>query len=317
MSILQIGAEEVRERLPMPACIEVMETAMRALSAGHFEAPMRRVSPLDGGHFFLMPGAMANGPVFGAKLVSLMPGNPQRELPAVQGFIALFDHQTGSPLALVDGASVTYLRTAAASAMATRSLARPEASSHGIFGAGVLAMEHLHSVSCVRDIALTRIWARDQEKAKRFAAKASRETGLVVEAASPEEAAACDIVSVVTDASEPVLQGHWLNPGCHLNLVGAHDPARREADSDAVSRASIFVDTLAGALAESGDILIPMNEGRFAKNAIRGEIGQVLAGDVAGRRDGQEITLFKSLGHVAQDLYAAEIVYRRVMEDRR
>lgn len=140
---------------------------------------------------------------------------------------------------------------------------------------------------------------------------------MTVEAASPEETAGCEIVTVVTNASEPVLQGRWLNPGSHLNLVGAHDPAHREADSDAVCRSSIFVDTLAGALAESGDILIPLRENRLPESAIRGEIGQVLAGDVPGRCDEREITLFKSLGHVAQDLYAAESVYRRVIEGRR
>lgn len=166
MSIVQIGAEEVREWLLMPHCIDVMATAMRAVSAGHFDAPMRRVSPLDGGHFFLMPGAMTKGPVFGAKLVSLVPKNPQRGLPAVQGFVILFDHRTATPLCLVDGAAVTQLRTAATSAMATRTLADPQASSHGIFGAGQLAMEHLRSISSVRDISLTRVWARDREKAR-------------------------------------------------------------------------------------------------------------------------------------------------------
>ncbi len=317
MTVLQISAEEVRERLSLPECVEAMARAMRAVSSGHFEAPQRRITPLERGHFFLMPGSMTGGPVFGAKLISLIPGNPERNLPAVQGFIALFDHDSGAPLALVDGTSVTYLRTAATSALATDTLGRKDARTHGIFGAGVLAMEHLEAIACVREIALTRVWARDPARAEAFAALAARQTGLEVKAATPEEAASCDVVSTVTNAAEPVLRGKWLAPGCHLNLVGAHQPDHREADSDAVCGASIFVDTREGALGEAGDILLPMREGRLDESAIRGEIGQVLEGDVKGREDDTDITLFKSLGHVAQDIYAAEWVYRQAAASRR
>ena len=316
MTVLQIGAEEVRERLSLPECIEAMALAMRAVSSGRFEAPQRRITPLEHGHFFLMPGSMAEGPVFGAKLISLVPGNPERSLPAVQGFIALFDHDSGTPLALVDGASITYLRTAATSALATQYLARKNAQTHGIFGAGVLAMEHLKAIACIREITMTRVWARDSSRAEAFADLASRQTGLNVVAASAQEAAACDIVTTVTNADEPVLLGQWLAPGSHLNLVGAHQPDHREADSDAVSQASVFVDTRESALKEAGDILVPMSEGRLGESAIRGEIGQVLEGEVTGRRNDEEITLFKSLGHVAQDIHAAERVYRRVADSR-
>lgn len=311
MPPLLIGPEEVRELLSMAECIEVMDQAMRTLSAGRVDAPARLVIPLDGGHFFLMPGSLADGPVFGAKLVSLLPGNPGSGLPAVQGTVALFDSKTGSPLAFIDGAAITALRTAAASALATRELARPDAASHGVFGAGLLAGEHIRAIACVRPIREVRVWARNPERAGAFCRRMAGETRLPVISATPEEAAACDIVTTVTNSPEPVLQGRWLLPGCHLNLVGAHDPAHREADSDAVAAAAIHVDSRAGALKESGDILVPLGEGRIGKEAIRGEIGQVLLGEVTGRRNGTQITLYKSLGHVAQDLYAAEAVLRR------
>lgn len=310
MHLLQIGASEVRERLSINDCIEVMERAMRALSGGRIDAPQRQVSALPAGHFFLMPGAMADGPVFGAKLVSLVPSNPEHGLPVVQGFVALFDQASGSPLALVDGAEITCLRTAAVSALATRTLAREDARSHGIFGAGRLAAEHLRAIAAVRPVAETRVWARDPGKARAFAERQGEETGLDVVACGPQDAAACDIVTTVTNAPDPVLQGRWLQPGSHLNLVGAHRPDQREADSDAVAGAAVYVDSLAGAMQEAGDLLIPMGEGRFAEAGIRGELGAVLAGTANGRRSDRERTVFKSLGHVAQDLYAAEAVYR-------
>ena len=311
MRLLQIGASEVRATLSMNECIEAMDRAMRALSAGSIEAPARWVSSLPSGHFFLMPGAMTRGPALGAKLVSLLPGNPDRGLPTLQGFVALFDQQSGAPLALVDGAEITCLRTAAVSALATRTLARENARTHGIFGAGRLAAEHLRAVAAVRPLTETRVWARDPGKARAFAERQGEETGLDVVACGPEDAAACDIVSTVTNASEPILEGRWLRPGSHLNLVGAHRPEHREADTDAVAGAAVFVDSRAGAMQEAGDLLIPMGEGRFAESGIRGELGEVLAGTAEGRRDAAERTVFKSLGHVAQDLYAAEAVYRR------
>lgn len=311
MQLLQIGASEVRATLSMEDCIEAMDRAMRALSARVIDAPPRWVSDLPRGHFFLMPGALADGPVFGAKLVSLLPSNPERGLPVVQGFVALFDHDSGAPLALVDGAEITYLRTAAVSALATRTLAREEARSHGIFGAGRLAAEHLRAIAAVRPLTETRVWARDPGKAQAFAGRLAGETGLHVIACGPEKTAACDIVTTVTNAPEPILAGRWLQPGSHLNLIGAHRPDHREADTDAVAGAAVFVDSRVAAMREAGDLLIPLAEGRFAESGIRGELGEVLAGSAGGRQDASERTVFKSLGHVAQDLYAAEAVYRR------
>jgi ornithine cyclodeaminase/alanine dehydrogenase-like protein (mu-crystallin family) len=317
MSLLVIGAADVHDLLPMAECIDVMDRAMRAFSARTVKTPSRIIASLDGdsGYFILMPGEMMSPPVYGAKIVGLHPGNPAQGRPAVQGFVTLFDRNTGAPVALVDGAKITATRTAAASALATRVLARKNASSHGIFGTGVQAASHLDSVSLVRDIKSVFIWGRDHEKAREFARVHAEQSGIQITAVeNPAEAANCDIISLVTNSPEPVLQGTWLQPGAHLNLVGAHEPHDREVDSEAVARSAIYVDSRAGALTEAGDLLIPISEGTISEKDIVGEIGNVLLGNKPGRKDEQQITLYKSLGIVAQDLYAAEHVFSKAQK---
>lgn len=316
--MLIIGASDVRTLLPMPECIDIMDRAMRAVSAGHAVIPDRITMPLEGdtGYFFQMPGSMSELPVYGSKVVSLQPGNRALGLPTVQGFVALFERKNGRPVALVHGAEITARRTAAASALATRELARPGARRHGIFGAGVLAAAHIDAVASVREIGETLVWARNCDKARKFASDQSARTGFrVIAVEQAQQAASGDVISLVTDSAEPVLHGNWLSPGAHLNLVGAHKPGHRETDSDTAARASIYVDSLDAALKEAGDLLIPIEEGRISRRAILGEIGQVLAGNVPGRRSHEQITLYKSLGIVAQDLYAAEYVYRSALEE--
>lgn len=309
--VLILGAEDVRRLLSMGDCIDVMDHAMRAAADGQAQVPTRTVVPLADGHsyFFAMPGCASRPDVYGAKLVSLLPGNPARGLPAVQGFVALFDADSGAPAALLDGAEITRIRTAAASALAARALARPDARSHGIFGAGVQAAAHLEAMACVRPVQQVLVWARDPVKARAFAARHAGLRGVRIEAVSdPADAAACDLVSVVTNASAPVLHGAWLQSGAHLTLVGAHEPEHREADGEAVARARVYVDSLAGALREAGDLLIPLAEGRIKRRHILGEIGRVLSGQIPGRRAATDITLYKSLGLFAQDLFAAAAV---------
>jgi ornithine cyclodeaminase len=308
--VLIIGAATVRRLLPMPDCIEAMDRAMRAASNGAVEAPARTIAPLADGlsYFIVMPGCLGSPPLYGAKLVSLHPNNPAAGRPAVQGFVALFDGASGIPVALIDGAEITRLRTAAASALATRALARMDAATHGILGAGVQAASHLEAIACVRPIEHVHVWARDPAKARAFAQRHAS-PGVPVEAVDdPAEAAACDIVSVATNATEPVLRGAWLRPGAHLNLVGSHEPQHREADTLAVAKAAVYVDSRAGALREAGDLLIPLREGRIGETHICGELGEVLEGRAPRRRDAAQVTLYKSLGLVAQDLYAAAYV---------
>jgi len=312
-----INRQEVERLLPMAACIDVLDDAMRAASSGAVSMPLRLFTPLaDGtGSFGLMPGSMLDPPFFGAKVISLLPGNPAKGLPMVQGYVSLFDHESGKAVALIEGASVTAIRTAAASGLATRVLARKDARTHGIFGTGVQAITHIDAVNCARDIAEILVWGRDPEKTRQFAGQQSERVQRDVRATEdPAEAAGCDIVSTVTAATKPILKGDWLRPGCHLNLVGVHTPEAREADSRAIERSRVYVDLMESAMNEAGDILVPMGEGAIDRAHILGEIGQVLAGEVPGRNGDREITLYKSLGIVAQDLFAAAHVYAQAVE---
>lgn len=317
MTLRVIAAEQVRRLLPMSSCIDLMSRAMQAASSGQILAAPRLISALidRSGYLGLMPGSALQPRVYGAKVVSLHPGNPTRGRPAIQGFIALFDHDTGSPIAIVEGSEVTAIRTAAASGLATRTLARSNARTHGVFGAGVQAAVHVEAVNAVRPIEEVLIWARDSMKAQQLASELKERLRCEVRATSnPAEAAGCDIVSTVTGASEPVLRGEWLHPGAHVNLVGAHSPTTREADDETMRRSAIYVDLMQSAMSEAGDLLIPMGAGVISSTAVRGELAQVIAGTVAGRAGDRQITLYKSLGIVAQDLVAAAYVYEMACE---
>ena len=316
--MLIINRKEVERLLPMADCIDAMAEAMRAASSGAVSMPPRLFTTLadDSGLLGLMPGSVLDPPFFGAKVISLRFDNPAKGLPTVQGYVSLFDHGTGTPVALIEGSSVTAIRTAAASGLATRELARQDARTHGIFGTGVQAVTHIDAVSSVRGIGRVIVWGKDAGKTRRFAAQQAVRTGLEVRATEdPAEAAACDVVSTVTAATEPVLMGEWLQPGSHVNLVGVHTPDAREADTATVRRSRVYVDLMESAMNEAGDLLVPLGEGAISAAHILGEVGQVLTGAVPGRTAEADITLYKSLGIVAQDLYVAAHIYARARED--
>jgi ornithine cyclodeaminase len=307
-----IDAAGVRTHLPMAECIDAMARAMIAVSGRAASMPPRTVMPLidQSGYFAVMPGSLGEPLVYGAKVVSLHPANPAAGRPAIQGFVALFDHETGRPLALVDGAEITSLRTAAASGLATRLLSRSDSSTLGLLGYGVQAGAHLEAICAVRDIAEVRVWGRSLERARAFAERHSaRLHPKIVAVAEPQTAAACDIVCAVTGSAEPIILGEWLQPGAHVNLVGAHSPQTREADTALVKRGRVYVDALVSAFSEAGDILIPIEAGAIAPSHVVGEIGALLLGRVEGRATPAQITVYKSLGVVAQDLVAAHAVW--------
>jgi ornithine cyclodeaminase len=318
-SLRIVNAAEVRRLLPMSCCIDLMADAMQAASKGQIAIPQRLISPLidHSAYFALMPGSTLQPRIYGVKVISVHPNNPAQGLPGHQGFVSLFDHDTGAPVAIIEGAQITAIRTAAASALATRTLARSDARTHGVFGAGVQAATHVEAIAAVRPIERILIWTRTQTKAEALAAELRESMSCEVRVTlDPAEAAACDVVSTVTSSSEPILRGVWLRSGSHLNLVGAHSPETREVDDDVVRRCAIYVDLMQSAMDEAGDLLIPIKAGVIAQADIAGEIGQVLAGEVVGRKDAAQITLYKSLGVVAQDLIAAAHVYRVACEQR-
>ncbi len=319
MSVLVLDSETVLATLNMPACIDLMAATQAAISRGEIELPLRSMLQVaDGaGYFGVMPGEIGSREVFGAKLVTLFPANPDRGIPTVQGHILLFDRTDGTPLALVEASSVTALRTAAASAAATRVLARQDAATLAVLGCGVLAETHLEAMLAVRPVRDVRIWARNLEKATAFAERHADREGAEVHAVADaaQAVAGADLVCTVTGSYTPVLEGDWLSPGAHVNLVGAHNPATREADGRVLERGRVYTEITEFALAEAGDLLLAMEEGHFARTDIVGEIGQAIDGQVPGRSSESEITVYKSLGNTAQDLAAAHYVYTRVTEN--
>lgn len=316
MSLIILNAEETRRLLPMEQCIDVMEPAMIAASSGSMYIPPRTLFQLqdDSGFLAVMPGTSQELGSYGAKVVSYHPANSAKGLPAIQGFVAVFDHQTGKPRAIMDGGVITDIRTAAASGLATRLLARRESRSCGIFGAGALADVHLQAMDTVRPIEECIIWARRREQAEALAEKHGARSGVNARATDdPREAGACDIVCTTTASPVPVLHGDWVRRGTHVNLVGAHTINSREVDTNLIVKSKVYVDLLESAINEGGDVMIPVQEGAIDREHIVGEIGQVLMGEVQGRRNRQEITVYNSLGITSQDLFAASHVLQKAL----
>jgi ornithine cyclodeaminase len=302
-----VTGEAVRGLVSMEACIDLMAGTMRGISRGETTIPPRAVVALgDSGNLFLdMPGATARPAAFGSKLLGYFPGNTTR--PMIQGVIVLFDATTGAPAAIVDAVSVTALRTAAASGLATRLLAREDATTLVILGTGVQAEYHLRAMRAVRPIKHVLVWGRSRENAEAFAQRTRPLAGIEVAVSADAKSAVeqADIVCTVTASPTPVLEGRWLKAGAHLNLVGAFTPTTREADTEAIRRSRLFVEIRKFALREAGELVIPIKEGAITEANVAGEIGEVVAGTVAGRTRTDEVTAYKSLGNVAQDLATA------------
>ena len=314
MPLTIINAAGVRELLPMSECIDAMEPAMIAATTGTISMPPRLVAPLidESGTLVLMPGSSTELAAFGAKVINLIPDNPARGLPAIQGFIALFDYDSGVPVAIIDGAEVTGIRTAAASGLATRLLARPDAHTCGIFGNGVQAVTHIDAMRAVRPVDEIIVWGRNPDKVQVFAREQEERTGTRVRAtADPAEAGACDLVCTTTTSPEPILAGDWVNPGAHVNLVGAHSITTRECDTGLVVKSAVYVDLMESVRNEGGDIMIPVEEGAIDETHIIGELGELLQGKIPGRQDENQVTLYQSHGINAQDMFAAKHIHAK------
>jgi ornithine cyclodeaminase len=310
--MLQLDAREVAARLGRVPLIDALARAF----AADFHAPVRQhyaVGDSPGGkNLLLMMPAWQTGGCIGIKLVTVFPGNALSGRSAVHATYALFDAANGMPLATLDGTELTRRRTAAASALAARYLARPDASRLLMVGTGALAPHIIDTYTAARPIASVRVWGRDPGRAR---AVARHCTGrhFEIEAVDDLEAGArwADIVSCATLATVPLVRGSWLHAGQHLDLIGAFTPDMREADDDAMVRARIFVDTREGALAESGELVHAMAGGRISAADICGDLAGLTRGIVEGRRSAEEITLFKSVGSAIEDLAAAELALGR------
>lgn len=309
-----LGSSAIEELLPMPLCIEVVAQAMRALSSQQVLAPLRTVLPLAGSNAMgVMPGAMLEHGCFGVKVLALYPGNGALGLPSHAGVMVLFDAASGSPLAVLESNSLTALRTAAASAVATRALARPDSRVLALLGTGHQALWHVKALRAVLPIKRLQLWSRSAEGVARFVEHLGDLPGVqVVVAESARDAlSGADVVCTVSSSREPILHGEWLAPGQHVNLVGASVASAREADTEVVRRSRFFVDARASAAVQAGEWLHALKEGVVDQSHLRGEIGEVLLGSVPGRESAADLTVYKSLGHTAQDLAAANAVARR------
>ncbi len=309
MSLRVYSAAEVHAALPWAALVQALEDAF---VAGDNKVPLRHAHALGGGASLLLMPAWSDS-ALGVKLVTVMPQAAAQGLPTVQASYLLSERMSGKPLALLDGDALTVRRTAAASTLAARHLARTDAHTLLMVGAGHLAPWLVRAHVALRPT-LTRVlvWARRAASAEAMV-RQLRTEGIAAEAAVDLAAAVAraDIVCCATTATAPVVQGAWLRPGTHLDLVGGYRPDMREADDAAIARcARIVVDTRAGALAEAGDLVQTLARGVISAERISGDLSELLRGDCAGRSAPEQITLFKSVGTALEDLAAAQLVRR-------
>lgn len=320
---LLLTDHDVHALLPMPECIDVMADALRRVGLGDAALPLRTVLRVadSPNAFATMPAILGSdaSASLGAKVITVFPGNDATPFDSHIGVVLLFDAQLGTLLAIADASSITAIRTAAVSGLATRLLANEDASTLAILGAGVLAMPHLAAVRAVRPITRVNVWSRsgaaDGSRAQRFATRARAEFDVdVVVSTSVEDAVQhADVVCTITSSREPVLEGRWLPPGVHVNAVGASLRTARELDTFAVSRSRVFGDRRESVFAESGDVMIPIAEGAFGESHLLGELGDILADRITGRMSRDDITLFKSLGLAVEDVAALRFIHTRAL----
>jgi ornithine cyclodeaminase len=306
-------AAEVAAALPYGRLIDALERALRTPTSVPARAFHPIAVPNGGDGLLIVMPAWEVGGYACVKIATVFPDNEARGLPTVQAQVLLFDASNGSCVALLDGGEITRRRTAAASALAARSLARRDARELLVVGTGALAAYMAAAHAQVRQFERISVWGRNAAKAGTCARLiASQLPGHVVVSAADLELAArrADVISCATTSREPLIRGQWLKDGAHLDLVGSYCADMREADSDAVARARVYVDTYQGACSEAGDLLVPLAEGRIAADHIRGELAQLVAGSVPGRLSERDVTLFKSVGTAIEDLVAAQTAFR-------
>lgn len=313
--LLVIDGATVQSLVTIDETIALAEAALRKTSSGAAHQDVRRVLDIAGAPgtcLSAMYAALDDRQHFGAKVQSVFPANFEHGLPSHQGGVLLFDKEHGRPAALINASAITGLRTPAATAVATRVLARPEASDMAVLGYGEQAARHIATISRVRSLERIRVWGRDAARARAFS-DAQQALGFPVEPAATamEAVEGADVVCTVTSARLPVLAGAWLAAGTHVNAVGASVPALQEIDLEAVKRSTIWVDYLPMAMVAASDLYEPLASGTVERSQLVGEVGEVLNGTAPGRRAADEITLYRSLGVPAEDIELANFVYQK------
>ena len=318
MNVSILNHHDVRALLPMDECISAMENVFVTLAGGDVLQPLRwpMFLPDRSGLLGMMPGYIGGEiGMMGIKTVSVMPGNHGTEYDSHQGTIMLFEKEHGVLKAIVDATEITKIRTAAASGVATKLLARQDAADLAILGSGVQARAHLTAMLAVRHIKRVRIYSPNRDRLEAYAAWALRAHQIEVELTADGQKAVenADIICTTTSSATPVLFGEWIAPGTHINAVGSSVKSARELDTAAVVNANLYVDWRESTINEAGDFLFPKAEGAIAEDHILGELGELLTGAVSGRTSENEITLFKSLGLAVEDIAAAYHVYQKAL----
>lgn len=310
--MLALGRSDLKTLVPMRDAIELMKVAFAELSAGRAESPLRSVLEVnhDPSMLLMMPGYVPAEGALGFKAVSVFQGNPARNLPIIHAVVCLFDHVSGQPLAIMDGSWVTALRTGAVSGAATDLLARPDANVLTVIGAGVQGVTQAAAVCAVRPIEKIIAVDRNDEILNRFIAAVSRDWPELASRVSVTTDAAdavrqADVICTATTARQPVFDDRDVRPGTHINAVGAFTPEMQEIPFETVGRSGIWVDEVAAALAEAGDLIKAISSGVITQADIEHELGNLAAGREPGRHDDAQVTFFKSVGNAVQDVVVA------------
>jgi ornithine cyclodeaminase len=314
LEMLILTADEIRKVLPMNEAIEAMKKAFASLSGRTAQVPLRTRLPIPGSEALslFMPAYVSSqeGDALAIKIVSLFPTNPARGLAYIQAAVLAFDPQTGQAIALLEGSSLTAIRTGAASGAAIDLLARQEGKVVAVFGAGAQGRTQLEAACTARQIETAFIYDADRNKAGLFAEE-MRDKGFAreirVELTSQEAVENADIICTATTSLKPVFEDTHVKPGTHISGVGSYTPDMQEVPAETLQRAKIFVDSRSASLEEAGDLIQPMRAGMFDESHICGELGEVILGSIPGRQSADEITYFKSVGVAVQDAMAAQV----------
>src|SRR5215831_8269883 len=312
-----LTSENVAGLISMDELIEAMDGALRQFSAGGVEQPVRTVVPLaDQKVFAVMPAYVRVPGAVGAKLVNVFGANAALNLPTHLATILLFSPNTGALVSVMDGRVITEMRTAAVSAVSARELARDDGQTLAIIGSGAQARSHLEAMERVFELKEIRVWSPNPDHQMAFITGMSEttETKIIGSNSAEEAVHHADLIVLATSSAEPVIQSEWVAGGSHVISIGACRPNQREMDPALLRRGRVFVDSRAAALVESGDIVMGIQQGHFSASRIVGELGEVLAGKVDGRTTPSDITIFKSLGLAVEDIVAADLVYRKAIE---
>jgi len=316
MAPVFIDKEKIASLLPMSECIDVMEKTFRSLAKGECVQPLRSMMrlPDKSGLLGMMPGYAEDPGVMGIKVISVFHANREAGYPSHQGVVILFDAKHGEPLLVLDAFEITAIRTAAASALATRVLSRRSSKLLVIIGSGEQAERHVEAMLLVRKIEQINLWSRNEMNAAELSKKILERYDIPVSVKKdPKEAVKdADIICTVTASQEPVVMGDWLSQGTHINAVGACTPVARELDTAVMKKGKLFTDCYESLFNEAGDFLIPKKEGVLVDADVQGELGEVLEGKKKGREDENEITIFKSLGIAAEDIFSAWHIYQKL-----